>query len=390
LVLVMNFVSFSPHFPPNYYLFCVHLKNRGVNVLGLADVWYDSLRPELKSSLTEYYRVSSTHNYEELVRAVGYFTYRYGKIDRLESHNEFWLETDARLRTDFNIPGFHTADLPPIKQKSKMKKMFQKAGIETARGKLLHDYAQAQDFASQVGFPLVAKPDIGVGANTTYKIEKEADLISFFNNPPCEEYIFEEFVPGTIQTFDGLVDQDGKIVFSSSLQYNEGMMDLVNKNLDFWYYTQRVIPPDLEKAGKKLVATYKLKERFFHFEFFRTKENRLVGLEVNMRPPGGLTTDMFDYANDINIYREYANIVVDNRFEAPFSRPYFCAYVGRRNNRSYSHSHNDIMAEFKSNVIHHEPISSAFAAALGDYGYLVRSPEFSEITAIAEWILEKN
>ncbi len=52
----MNFVFLSPHFPPNYYKFAVALKNQGVTVLGLADENYDSLRPELKAALTEYYR----------------------------------------------------------------------------------------------------------------------------------------------------------------------------------------------------------------------------------------------------------------------------------------------------------------------------------------------
>jgi len=33
----MNFVYLSPHFPPNYYFFCVHLRRLGANVLGLAD-----------------------------------------------------------------------------------------------------------------------------------------------------------------------------------------------------------------------------------------------------------------------------------------------------------------------------------------------------------------
>jgi hypothetical protein len=53
----MNFVFLSPHFPPNYHLFCVHLNRLGVNVLGLADEPYDLLRPELKAALAEYYRV---------------------------------------------------------------------------------------------------------------------------------------------------------------------------------------------------------------------------------------------------------------------------------------------------------------------------------------------
>src|SRR6188474_2827824 len=104
----MNFVFLSPHFPPNYYQFAVALKNQGVTVLGLADETYDYLRPELKSSLTEYFRVNNMNNYDEVLRALGYFTHRHGKLDRLDSHNEYWLETEARLRTDFNIPGIRS------------------------------------------------------------------------------------------------------------------------------------------------------------------------------------------------------------------------------------------------------------------------------------------
>jgi hypothetical protein len=389
-VPTINFISISPHFPPNYYHFCVQLRSLGVNVLGLADVGFDSMRGELKSALTEYYKVSNTNNYDEMLRAVGYFTYRYGKIDRLESHNEYWLEMDAKLRTDFNVPGFHTSDLARIKHKSKMKKMFHLAGVATARGKVLHSINDVHAFITEVGYPIVAKPDSGVGAYKTFKINNPTELQTIFRDLPPVKYIFEEFIPGTIQTYDGLVDQNGQIVFSSSLQYNEGMMDLVNQNHDFWYYTQRVIPSDLEEIGKKVAAVYQLKERFFHFEFFRTADNKLVGLEVNMRPPGGLTTDMFDYANDINIYREYANIVVHNRFEAQVIRPYFCAYIGRRNTHKYLRSHDQIMTEFAGKIIHYEHIPGIFSAALGDYGYLARSPKYEEIKQIAEWVLEKS
>jgi hypothetical protein len=87
----MNFVYLSPHFPPNYYQFCANLRHLGANVLGLADEPYDQLNPGLKDALTEYYKVNDMHNYDELLRARGYFTNHYGKIDRIDSLNEYWL-----------------------------------------------------------------------------------------------------------------------------------------------------------------------------------------------------------------------------------------------------------------------------------------------------------
>ena len=106
----MNFIFLSPHFPPNFYLFCVQLSALGVNVLGIADEPYELLRPELKRSLREYFRVHDMHNYDELLRACGYFIHRYGRIDRIDSHNEYWLETEADLRTDFNVFGPNRID----------------------------------------------------------------------------------------------------------------------------------------------------------------------------------------------------------------------------------------------------------------------------------------
>jgi len=385
----MNFVFLSPHFPPNYYQFCVHLGQLGANVLGIADASFETLRPELKSALTEYYRVSDMHSYDELLRALGYFTSRYGKLDRLDSQNEYWLEIEGRLRTDFNIFGLRTSDLPKIKQKSEMKRVFNKAGINTARGMIAHDLQTARHFIEEVGYPVIAKPDIGVGANMTYKIKSDKDLKRFFAEKPSDDYFMEEFIEGTIVTFDGLTDRTGKPVFISSMEYCGGIMEAVNEDTDFYYYTVRKIPSDLVKAGKKTLHAFGVRERFFHFEFFRKPDESLVGLEVNIRPPGGLTMDMFNYANDIDMYREWANVVVNNHFEAHYSRPYYCGYIGRKTNKRYVLSHEQVLTRYADYLIHHQPIEGVFSAALGNYGYLVRSPDLDEVIQISHEVLEK-
>ena len=99
----MNFIFVSPHFPNTYWNFCDRLHRNGVNVLGIGDAPFDEIPGELKHCLTEYYRVDNLGSYEEMLRAVAYFTFHYGKIDWIESNNEYWLEMDAQLRTDFNI-----------------------------------------------------------------------------------------------------------------------------------------------------------------------------------------------------------------------------------------------------------------------------------------------
>ena len=386
----MNFVFLSPHFPPNFYRFAARLKQHGVTVLGLADENYDALRPELKGALTEYFRVYDMHNYDELVRALGYLTHRHGKLDRLDSHNEYWLETEAALRTDFNIFGLRLDDMQRIKRKSMMKDVFVRAGVKVARGRVVGNLTDALDLVKETGYPLVAKPDVGVGAASTYKIQTEAELERFFIDKPPFDYLLEEFIQGDIQTFDGLTDMDGNPVFLNSLVYSAGIMETVLADEHVYYYTLRDIPADLEEVGRRVLQTFGVRERFFHFEFFRQAgTGDLCALEVNMRPPGGLTLDMFNYACDVDIYDAWASMVAGDGYPYPeYSHKYYCCYVGRKFRRAYAHSHEDVLGYLAEHVVHHEPISGTFSNALGNYGYLIRSPEMNEIVEMVKYIHE--
>lgn len=88
-------------------------------------------------------------------------------------------------------------------------------------------------------------------------------------------------------------------------------------------------------AGR-VIAAFPTQSRFFHCEFFRLTEDKeglgkrgdLIGLEVNMRPPGGYTPDMMNYANDIDVYKIWANMVAyDHGYFDPSHRPYYCVYT---------------------------------------------------------------
>jgi len=380
----MNIVLLSPHFPPNFYHFAVALRQNGHTVLGLGDLAYDALHAELQSAFTEYYRVGDLHDYDQLVRACGYFTHRYGKLDRIESHNEYWLETDARLRTDFNIFGPKYADMAVVKQKSRMKQVFVDAGIAVAPGAVVQTLEQAQTLIAETGYPVVAKPDIGVGAAATYKIRDPQELVTFFTKKPPIDYIMEAFIPGQLYSFDGLVNQDGLIVFFTSHFFSQGIMETVNQGLDMFYYSMRDLPPGLEEVGRQAVAGFNLRERFFHIEFFQQDDGSWVALEVNMRPPGGLTMDMFNYANDIDLYQEWANIVTDNTFSTLYTRPYHCAYVGRKLHIPHTLTHTDVLQRHHDLIVHHEAISPVMAPAIGDYAYVLRAADLADLQPVIE------
>lgn len=382
----MNCIFLSPHFPPHFYLFCISLKKLGANVLGIADAVYEDLNEDLKNNLTEYYKVENMEDYDQLLRAVGFYTHKYGKIDRINSHNEHWLELEAKLRTDFNIYGIKLDHIQDIKLKSRMKQKFIEAGVSVAKGRLVKEEQEALKFADEVGYPIIAKPDNGVGASNTGKLANIDEIKEFFRNNPPNDYFVEEFISGEIYTFDGLTDKDGKIVFYTSHTYR-GIMESLNEDDHIYYYSLRDIPKDLEEAGFKCVKAFDVREIFFHIEFFRThKDDKLVALEVNMRPPGGFTTDMIDYANDIDIYQEWANIVISNEFKESYSRKYHCCYIGRKSNKKYLYSHDQVMEKWDSLIVKKGEMPGVFAKVMNDYYYIVRSETLDVIKEVIEYI----
>lgn len=294
----MNVVFISPHFPLYFHNFCSRLKDRGVNVLGIGDASYFEISDETKASLTEYYRVDSLENYDEVYRAVAYFIHHYGRIDFIESQNEYWLETEAKLRTAFNISsGTKYEHLSPMKYKSKMKAVYQSVGIPVARYHMVDTLENGLAFIEEVGYPVVVKPDNGVGASSTYKL-KSQDEVEFFyvTKDPNVSFIMEEFVEGRVETFDGITDSNKNILICSSHVMLNSIMDNVNEASDTAFYGQFVDGMDIQEVGKKVVQAFDTRSRFFHFEFFRLTKDKeglgkagdIVGLEVNMRAPGAL------------------------------------------------------------------------------------------------------
>ena len=375
-----NFIFISPNFPTNYWMFCRELKNNGLNVLGIGEQPYDELNPNLKESLNEYYKVESLENNDEVFRAVAFFTFKYGKIDWLESNNEYWLERDAWLRTEFNITsGFHTEDIPRIKFKSKMKEFYHKAGLATARYHLVDNYENCLEFIKEVGYPVVTKPDNGVGASHTFKLKCDEDLQKFFAEKWDDTlYIMEEFVNAEVNSYDAIIDSNGDPIFETGNVTPFSIMDIVNEAGNSIYYIVKDLPEDMRKAGRDTVKAFGVKNRFVHFEFFRLledheglgKKGEVMALEVNMRPCGGFTPDMINFAHSTDVYKIWADMIAYDKSTMPVGEHKFCAFAGLRDGKNFVMNHDDIMNKYGHCMKMVERIPEVLSGAMGNQMYV--------------------
>lgn len=396
----MNFVYISPHFPRTYWLFCDRLKRNGANVLGIGDCPYEALEEHVKASLTEYYFVGNMQDYDQMLRAVGFFTFKYGKIDWIESNNEFWLEQDAQLRTDFHVTTGEQADgIGRLKHKSSMKPYYKKAGVATARLAQIPTIKDAKAFLKKVGYPVIVKPDIGVGANDTYRLDTDAELEWFFKEKPPVPYVMEEFVTGNIYSYDAIVNSTGEPLFESMTAWPPSIMDIVLKQTDLAYYVAANMPDDLRKAGRETVKAFGVKSRFVHLEFFRLTEEKkglgkkgaIVGLEVNMRPAGGYTPDMMNFAHSTDVYQIWADMVTADKRLLPDSGDHrFCVYAGRRDCHDYVHTHDEVMARYADNIVMHEAMPPMMQPQMGNYMYTARLRTEEDAKAFIRFVQEQR
>ena len=396
----MNFIFISPHFPKTYWNFCDRLRCNGVNVLGMGDAPFDEIPYELKDCLTEYYRVDNLGNYDEMVRAVGYFTFHYGKIDWLESNNEYWLEMDAQLRTDFNITtGAQNDFIERIKFKSKMKESYRAAGVPVARHHMVCTIDAARAFIRTVGYPVIVKPDNGCGAEATYKLKNEDDLQNFFAHLPAIPYIMEEYINGTIVSFDGVADSHCVPLFYTSNVFPTPLLDIVSQKGDLAYWTQKSVPAALKDVGFRTIKAFGAKSRFFHCEFFQLNEDKpglgkkgdYVALEVNMRPAGGYTPDMINFANSVDCYQIWADMVCyDEVRHLDLNGPkYYCVYASRRDCHSYKHSHEQILARYGSRLKMCDELPLALRLDMGDRMYTANVRTSVERDAFIRYVQQR-
>lgn len=395
----MNVVFISPQFPENYWMWCDSLRNNGATVLGIGDTPYDNLAPEVIASLDEYYWVSSLEDYDQVFRAVAFFTWKYGRIDWVESQNEYWLAQDARLRDDFHITtGAGSAQMLVWQSKAEMKPLYAAAGVPTARQVRAGDADAVRAFAKEVGYPLFAKPERGVGACGTEKIADEAALEEFLAIDLDDPYVLEEFVTGEICTYESVIDADGNPLFENQTECPVDIAATVEDMLDVWFYTCPTVDPKLAELARRTVKAFGITNRFVHMEFFRLTEAKpglgekgdFVGLEVNVRAPGGFNPDMIDYAHSFDVYQIWADMVVFGTSDsAEEGETFYCVFASQRDCYDYAHDSSEILGTYEGVICKHGRLADVLSDDMGNTFFMARLKSIEEGERFAAFVHER-
>ncbi|MDR2822847.1 MAG: hypothetical protein LBV58_04875 [Acholeplasmatales bacterium] len=395
----MIFVFISPNFPDNYYNFVVSLKERGVKVIGIGDTSFLNLREELKASLEEYVQ-TDLNNYLYVKNTIDYIYKKYGFIDFIESNNEYWLELDAKLRTQFNVSsGLKIDELEKIKRKSRMKECFLNANIKVPRYILPRDLDAAIQFVNEVGFPVFVKPDIGVGAQDSHSIKNHRELELFFiGNPYPNRFIMEEFVDGDLISFDGIADNESNALFCIKECFKYPGERVINEDLDDSYYSDPFLDTDFVEIGKRIIKSFNVKKRYFHIELFVLKKDKeglgkkkdIIGLEVNMRSPGGNTVLLINKASGVSTYDLYADIITTNTCSIDSNRKKcYAISSSRKDHYNYINSVEDIFSKYEENIFSYGTYPKEISKMMGDTYFYASFETLKDLNEFDEFVRKK-
>jgi hypothetical protein len=89
------------------------------------------------------------------------------------------------------------------------------------------------------------------------------------------------------------------------------------------------IRPGLE-LGRRVLRALGMGDGMVHMEWFRTASGEVVFGEIACRPGGACVVDLMNYTSDIDLFREWARVVTQRKFEASTERKYNVAIVFKR------------------------------------------------------------
>ncbi|MFN7116567.1 MAG: ATP-grasp domain-containing protein [Saprospiraceae bacterium] len=321
----MPFVIYAT---PNYTENAVRFIETFLNVPGvtlglIAGEPVEWLRQDLRNRLTAFCRIEDVFDAEQLCAATQTFANQHGSIHRIIGAVEQVQVPMAQVRESFGIVGMGVEAAKNFRDKDRMKRLFEQAGIPCARHQTVRSLAEAEAFIAKVGFPIIAKPPAGAGSQATYKIENQSVLEKVFAELTQQqtEILLEEFVTGTEHSFDTFSLQ-GKPVFHSLTHYYPNPIEVVREP---WIQWQVVLPreveapqyDDIRQYAFQTLDTLGMSTGISHLEWFRRTDGSIAISEVAARPPGAQFPTLISRANDFNALEAWAHLMVYDTFTPP-------------------------------------------------------------------------
>jgi len=228
----------------------------------------------------------------------------------------------------------HTAYL--CRDKPAMKEVLREAGIPCAQSTRADDPQTARDFASRIGFPLIIKPPAGAGASGTWKVSDAGQLEQVLIESGVvdgQEVAIEEFIEGHEGYLDTLTI-NGEVAHEFITHYYPNVLTAMRER---WISPQMVTTNRIEAPGyrevrqmaRDVIRVLNIGTSATHMEWFAGPKG-LKFSEIGCRPPGVGQWDVYNAANEFDLYLEWATALTKGHPHRQPSRRYAAGMIALR------------------------------------------------------------
>ncbi len=274
--------------------------------------------------------VADAHDAAQLTTAARALAEKHGPLHQLVTPQETLLLPVAQANEALGLQrGMSAETVRRALDKSSLKRTLERAGIGTARDRLITSVADARRFAAEVGFPLVLKPLGGSGGLATWCIRsaERLELALRLMRPSAESPVLaEDYLRGEELCFDTITIAN-EPRFYSVCCYKPSILEALEDPAIQWTC---VMPRDINKERFRdfikqgMAATRALRagSAMTHMEGFLLEDGNVSFTDATLRPAGARIGPMLGFAYDMDPRLAWARAAVDRCFDGPWERKY--------------------------------------------------------------------
>ncbi len=322
----MNVIFVEPAFPNNQREFVRGLVQAGATVIAIGESSRDSLDKQLQDWLFDYIQVGSVCDEAAMIRAVQFVQSKMW-VDRLEATIEAHIMPIAKVREACSIPGISVETSFLCRDKPAMKQILRKAKIPCAESLGSGNVDEIRQFAQTVGYPLIVKPRSGAGASGTFKVANDDELRLALQKSQVGnggEVAVEEFIEGHEGFYD-TISINGQVAFEFITHYFPNVLEAMRHR---WISPQFVTTnridtveeyDEVKQMGRRVIEALNIGTAATHMEWFFGPKG-LKFSEIGCRPPGVKAWDLYNMANDLDLYHQWALAITSGKTTGTASR----------------------------------------------------------------------
>jgi hypothetical protein len=285
----------------------------------------EAIPAPIRPHVAGHYRVGNCLDGEHLTQAVRAIASSIGKVDRLAGALEQLQMPMAEVRDALGIEGLTTAIARNFRDKDRMKEVLRSRDVPVARSTLAHSSDEIAAFVDEVGFPVIVKPQAGLGSRATFRVETADDLAAITPPTPTSPIQVEEFVRAREHTCETVTIR-GTPVWRSGTRYFPSPLEVLETP---WIQYSVLLPREDEDATWTRFhptntaalsalfgdhATTAAGTALTHMEWFLREDGTSLVNEVGVRPPGVQIMPLMSLAHDTDMFADWARLMALDEF----------------------------------------------------------------------------